>query len=114
FKGAVAGLGYGLHRRRRHAVGFPYPWTARLLLSAHGHYLADPPPLVARTALASRGGMQTIRDFMTTDLVCISSTTSLLEAAKLMRDKDIGDVIVTDGDKIAGILTDRDIVVRAV
>jgi CBS domain-containing protein len=31
-----------------------------------------------------------------------------------MRDKDIGDVIVTDGDRIAGIATDRDIVVRAV
>lgn len=57
---------------------------------------------------------QSIRDFMTTDPVCISSTTSLAEAARLMRDKDIGDVLITDGGTITGILTDRDIVVRAV
>jgi CBS domain-containing protein len=31
-----------------------------------------------------------------------------------MRDRDIGDVIVCDGDQVCGILTDRDIVVRVV
>jgi CBS domain-containing protein len=36
------------------------------------------------------------------------------EAARAMRDKDIGDVVVTDGPAQAGVVTDRDIVGRAV
>jgi len=36
-----------------------------------------------------------------------------MEAAQLMRGNDIGDVIVLEGDRLCGILTDRDIVVRA-
>lgn len=36
------------------------------------------------------------------------------EAARLMRDEGIGDVMVMDGDHFRGIVTDRDIVVRAV
>lgn len=36
------------------------------------------------------------------------------EAARLMRDEGIGDVMVMDGDHFRGIVTDRDIVVRAI
>jgi CBS domain-containing protein len=57
---------------------------------------------------------QTIRDIMTTEPICVASSTSIYEAAKLMRDKNIGDVIVEDGGEVCGILTDRDIVVRGV
>ncbi len=57
---------------------------------------------------------QKIRDIMTTNPVCVSSSASVQETAKLMRDNDIGDVIVQDGDTLTGIVTDRDIVVRAV
>jgi CBS domain-containing protein len=39
---------------------------------------------------------------------------SLVDAAREMRDGDIGNVIVTDGGQVAGIVTDRDIVVRAI
>lgn len=35
------------------------------------------------------------------------------EAAELMRERDIGDVVVVDGDEVRGIVTDRDLVVRA-
>lgn len=55
----------------------------------------------------------TIQDVMTTDLVTCPSTTTIGDAARLMRDRDVGDVLVTsDGDQLAGIVTDRDLVVR--
>ena len=55
-----------------------------------------------------------IRDVMTPEPVTVASTTSLEQAARHMRDAGIGNVIVLEGEQITGILTDRDIVVRAV
>lgn len=57
---------------------------------------------------------QTLRDVMTTDLVQCSSSSSLADAAQLMRDRDIGTVLVMDDDRLRGIVTDRDLVVRCV
>lgn len=57
---------------------------------------------------------QTLTDLMTPHPQTVSSDTPLVEAAKRMRDDGIGDVIVSDGDTLRGIVTDRDIVVRAV
>ena len=62
---------------------------------------------------------QQIRDVMTPNPITLPATASALEAAKAMREGDVGDVIVLDGDHldgnhIVGILTDRDIVVRGV
>jgi CBS domain-containing protein len=51
---------------------------------------------------------------MTANPVVVPKDTSVLDAARLMRDRGIGDVIVIDGDEAEGIVTDRDIVVRAV
>jgi CBS domain-containing protein len=56
---------------------------------------------------------QLIRDVMTSPAVGVPETTSLVEAARQMRFADIGDVIVVDGDRVQGIVTDRDIVIRA-
>jgi CBS domain-containing protein len=56
---------------------------------------------------------QSIREVMTKDPATLPRTASLVEAARLMRQNDMGDVIVMDGDQIWGIVTDRDIVVRA-
>jgi CBS domain-containing protein len=58
--------------------------------------------------------MQTVKDVMTTNVVYLSSQTTLAEAARTMREQDIGDVVVADGPSLAGLLTDRDIAVRAV
>jgi len=55
---------------------------------------------------------QTIRDLMQTDLVQIEADRPITEAARLMRDQDVGDVLVTRAGELAGIVTDRDIVVR--
>jgi CBS domain-containing protein len=57
---------------------------------------------------------QKIRDVMTRDPRTVEANTSVADAAKVMREADVGPVIVTEGDKIAGIVTDRDVAVRAV
>jgi CBS domain-containing protein len=54
-----------------------------------------------------------IRDIMTTDVTTIGPEATAMDAARLMRDQDIGDVIVADGDRPIGIVTDRDLVIRA-
>jgi signal-transduction protein with cAMP-binding, CBS, and nucleotidyltransferase domain len=58
---------------------------------------------------------QSIREVMSTDPIVLQQGASIQEAAQVMRDEDIGDVIVLDDShQICGIVTDRDIVVRAV
>jgi CBS domain-containing protein len=57
---------------------------------------------------------QSIRDVMTANPVSLSAASSVVEAARCMRDSHIGDVIVLENGRICGIVTDRDIVVRAV
>jgi CBS domain-containing protein len=59
-------------------------------------------------------GTRTVADVMTKQVVYLPAETTVDEAAQAMRAADIGDVVVTDGPALAGILTDRDIVVRAV
>jgi len=57
---------------------------------------------------------QMVRDVMTKDPVSMSSDASVAEAAKAMSDLRIGSVVVMDKDRPCGIVTDRDITVRAV
>ena len=52
---------------------------------------------------------------MTPDPLTISVSSSIAEAARLMREADTGAMIVVDkDDRVEGILTDRDIAIRAV
>ena len=55
----------------------------------------------------------TIQEVMTPDPVTIEASSPVGHAAKAMRDHDVGAVVVTNGDELRGIVTDRDIVVRA-
>jgi CBS domain-containing protein len=55
---------------------------------------------------------QTVRDVMTTDPITLPKTAPVGEAARLMKEQDIGDVIVLDDGNVCGIVTDRDLVVR--
>jgi CBS domain-containing protein len=57
---------------------------------------------------------QYVREVMTPGVVAVRPDASLTEAAQLMRAQDIGDVLVADGQEVVGVLTDRDITVRAV
>lgn len=58
--------------------------------------------------------MPTIRDLMTPDPVTVDAGASIQEAAQIMAEQDIGDVLVMDHEAVQGIVTDRDIAVRAV
>jgi CBS domain-containing protein len=55
-----------------------------------------------------------IRDVMTENVRTVRPDTALPDVARIMRDEDIGVVPVADNDRLVGMVTDRDIVVRAV
>jgi len=55
-----------------------------------------------------------VREVMTCGVECIAPKAPLQEAARKMRDLDAGCLPVCENDRLAGMLTDRDIVVRAV
>jgi CBS domain-containing protein len=57
---------------------------------------------------------QQVKEVMTTGPITLDRDASLAEAARVMRDRGIGDVIVVEGDDAEGIVTDRDIVIRGV
>ena len=57
---------------------------------------------------------QTVEEIMTTNPRTVNVDDTIKDAAGVMRDSDIGDVIVIEDGQVTGILTDRDIVVRAV
>ncbi|MBK6704316.1 MAG: CBS domain-containing protein [Hyphomonadaceae bacterium] len=55
-----------------------------------------------------------VREAMTRDVKTVTPDTTIREAARLMAEYDIGALPVSDGDRLAGMVTDRDIAVRAV
>jgi CBS domain-containing protein len=55
-----------------------------------------------------------IRDVMTTKPRTLASSATLAEAATIMRQDDIGGVLVEENGKPCGIVTDRDLVVRGI
>lgn len=55
-----------------------------------------------------------IKDVMTTDVASVNPQDSVENAAKLMQKYDVGSIPVCEGQKIVGIVTDRDIAVRCV
>ncbi|QSQ21477.1 CBS domain-containing protein [Pyxidicoccus parkwayensis] len=58
--------------------------------------------------------MKQVKDVMTKEVELISPNDSLKDAAEKMRSLNVGPLPVCDGDRLKGIITDRDIVVRAV
>lgn len=57
---------------------------------------------------------QYVRDIMTAAPVTAGPHTSVVEVARVMSERDLGAVLVTDGDRLRGLVTDRDLVVRSV
>ena len=55
--------------------------------------------------------MATVEDVMVRDVVTIDASGTLLEAAQLMRDANVGMLPVMDTGVVTGIITDRDLVV---
>jgi CBS domain-containing protein len=59
--------------------------------------------------------MTVARDLMTPDPTCVKEDQTLVDAARLMRDLDVGALpICGNDDRLKGMLTDRDIVVRCI
>ncbi|MGE5690085.1 MAG: CBS domain-containing protein [Pseudomonadota bacterium] len=55
-----------------------------------------------------------VRELMTTNPSTVQASTPIVEAARIMKQEDVGPVPVVDGATLAGIVTDRDIVLRVV
>jgi len=54
-----------------------------------------------------------LRDIMTRNVEVVNGNASLKEAAAKMKKLDVGLIPVCDGDRLKGLLTDRDITIRA-
>ena len=63
---------------------------------------------------ASGKAMAHCREIMTTNVTSVTTTAPIREAAAMMRDGDIGSLPVVEDGRLVGIVTDRDIVVRAI
>jgi CBS domain-containing protein len=65
-------------------------------------------------AAARKGRIMQLRDVMTRDVDVVGPEAPIREAAMKMRALDVGPIPVCDGERLVGMLTDRDITVRAV
>lgn len=55
-----------------------------------------------------------VREVMTDRPRCVTPDTPVSEAARLMKSDDVGSLPILEGERLAGIVTDRDIVLQAV
>lgn len=62
----------------------------------------------------SQNARKRCREIMTPNVTTANPAMTLSEVARMMRDGDMGALPVVDGGKLVGIVTDRDIVVRAI
>ena len=58
--------------------------------------------------------MPKVKDFMTKGVLTIDKDKTIIEAAELMAQKGVGDIVVLDGETPRGIVTERDFVRRVV
>lgn len=63
---------------------------------------------------ATRGERVKCREIMTANVTTATREMTLREVARLLREGDMGSVPVVEGGRLVGIVTDRDIVVRAI
>lgn len=59
-------------------------------------------------------GPKKVHEVMTERPRCVTPDTPVAEAAQLMATEDVGSLPILDGEQLAGMVTDRDIVIRAV
>jgi CBS domain-containing protein len=66
--------------------------------------------------LKYKGGnvMEKIRDIMTDEVECCTLLDNVYEVALKMKELDVGAIPILDQDKLVGMITDRDIVIRGV
>jgi CBS domain-containing protein len=54
-----------------------------------------------------------VKDIMTPHAECVSPQITLQQAAQKMKELDVGTLLICDNDRLAGMVTDRDITIRA-
>jgi len=55
-----------------------------------------------------------VQDLMTSNPKTVASESSVVEAAKIMRDENVGIVPIVEGERLVGAITDRDIAIKVV
>ena len=60
------------------------------------------------------GHSHSVQEAMTPNPTAITADTTVREAAQRMRDDDVGALPIVDGERLTGVITDRDIAVRAI
>lgn len=58
--------------------------------------------------------MTAVRDVMTEDPIVLDARSTATDAARAMRDSDVGMVLVRKDDELCGLVTDRDLVLRVI
>lgn len=99
-------------RRTGRQTGTGYFWAAGPLLLA-GLAAAGGLLLSGRGMMFGLGGRR-LEDVMVKDLTTIDAGATIMDAAQRMRDANVGVLPVVEGGRLRGVLTDRDIVIRAV
>jgi CBS domain-containing protein len=85
------------------------PHAARLF----SDLLPPTPPDTAERGACYSSRLMKVREIMTPAVQCVRPEDNLVEAAGVMRELDVGAVPVCDRGEVIGIVTDRDITVRA-
>lgn len=73
----------------------------------------QPDPMFCRAPVRYAALMK-IRDVMTPHAQCIGPDSTLVDAARQMRELDVGSLPICENDRLAGIVTDRDLVLRGI
>ena len=92
------------------------PWLFGGALAGAGYWAYREGWLSAVMSTSPISGAPTrtmVRDVMTRGVETVAPDTTIVEVAKRMRDLDVGSLPVTDGSRLLGIVTDRDLSVRA-
>lgn len=55
-----------------------------------------------------------IKDIMTKEIACVDANSTAADAAKKMKDQNVGTILVIDQNQLKGLVTDRAITTRAV
>jgi CBS domain-containing protein len=92
------------------------PWLFGGLLAGGGYWAYRQGWLgtvMSSNAISGNPTRTMVRDVMTRGVETVSPDTTIVDVAKRMRDLDVGSLPVTDGSRLLGIVTDRDLSVRA-
>jgi CBS domain-containing protein len=92
-------------------------FVARQVLTGQPERLVKPPrrrPTIAPGRAPVIGRDVLVRDVMVADVVTIDASATLLDAARQMREANVGMLPVVTEGRLRGVITDRDLVVRAI